>query len=103
MVHGRVNELGYLRLGLSIGRRVGNAVTRNRIKRLLREAFRLQQHDWKVGYDLVVVVRPHQKLNLADYQEFLKRAVNGIELEWERRRKRNPLLSKTPPAKIPPK
>ena len=97
VVHGQPNELAYLRLGLSVGRRVGNALTRNRVKRLLREAFRLEQHDWPIGYDLVVVVRPHQTLSMADYQEFLKRALRGIELEWKKRRKRNHLKARSYP------
>ncbi len=39
------NELGHPRLGLSVPRRAGGAVVRNRIKRQLREAFRHLQHD----------------------------------------------------------
>jgi ribonuclease P protein component len=65
------NELGHPRLGISIGRVVGNAVRRNRIKRLLRESFRLTQHDLPRGYDLVIAVRPHEPLILADYQRLL--------------------------------
>jgi ribonuclease P protein component len=67
-VYLRPNEAGRPRLGLSVSRRVGKAVTRNRIKRLIREAFRLGQHDWHGAYDLVVVVRPHEPLELAEYQ-----------------------------------
>jgi len=65
------NTLGHARLGISIGRKVGTAPVRNRIKRLLRESFRFMQHDWPSGYDVVVVVRPHTPLTLADYQKLM--------------------------------
>lgn len=67
----RANQLQHPRLGISISRRVGIATKRNRIKRLLREAFRLMQHDWPAGYDLVILVRPHEPLILAEYQKIL--------------------------------
>ncbi|MCK4341138.1 MAG: ribonuclease P protein component [Phycisphaerae bacterium] len=51
------NRLGYTRLGLAVGRKHGSAVRRNRIKRLLREAFRLTQHELPAGLDLVCVPR----------------------------------------------
>jgi ribonuclease P protein component len=70
-IYARSNELGHCRLGISISRKVGTAVRRNRIKRLLRESFRLMQHDLPVGYDLVIVVRPHEPLMLPDYQRLL--------------------------------
>src|ERR671914_858627 len=65
------NDLGHPRLGLSVSRRVGTAPRRNRIKRLLRETFRLMQHDFPRGYDLVIVVRPHEPLILAEYQRIV--------------------------------
>ena len=46
--------LPHSRLGLSVSRKVGNAVQRNRWKRLIREAFRTQQDKLPAGLDLVV-------------------------------------------------
>ncbi len=85
VVHGRPNGLEHPRLGLSVGRRVGTAVQRNRLKRLIREAFRHLQHDFPRGYDLIVVVRPHEALNLAAYQHLLHKAATQIHQEWTKR------------------
>lgn len=46
------------RLGISVPRKVGNAVQRNRIKRIIREAFRLHREVFPKGSDLVFAVRP---------------------------------------------
>lgn len=53
-----VEEPASGRLGVTIPRKTGNAVVRNRWKRLIREAYRLQQHDLPEGF--VFVVRPRR-------------------------------------------
>ncbi len=57
-MHAFPNELGTPRLGLSVSRRVGNAVTRNTVRRRLREVFHSALPEIPPDLDLVVSARP---------------------------------------------
>lgn len=58
LVIGRANGLERNRLGVTATRKTGPAVTRNLIKRLVRELFRLSGHQWPTGLDYVFIAGP---------------------------------------------
>lgn len=49
---------GQARLGISVGRKIGRAVQRNKVKRAVREAFRQLDAELPTGHDYVIVARP---------------------------------------------
>ena len=57
-VRGMANDLGHARLGLAVGRGSGGAVQRARLRRMIREAFRLNKGQLPRGLDLLVSPRP---------------------------------------------
>lgn len=84
------NQLPEHRLGLSIGRRVGNAVTRVRLKRAVREAFRLDRPVYPLGpdgtaYDVIVSARAHNPLPLTTYRTHLLDAIQAAHREHAKR------------------
>lgn len=57
LVFAKPNGLPYDRVGLSVSRKWGSAVVRNRIRRVYREAFRLGRAEMPVGLDLIMIPR----------------------------------------------
>jgi len=85
VVYVDINGLEITRLGLSISRRVGKAHVRNRMKRLVREAFRLTRHELPTGLDLLCVIKPHQEPSLDEYRGSLRQLVAAGQRRLMRR------------------
>ncbi len=57
VLYARKNRLGVNRVGITVGKKLGHAVVRNRIRRRLREVYRLNESRFQPGWDIVVVGR----------------------------------------------
>ena len=71
-------------MGIAAGRKVGSAVWRNRIKRLIREAFRLERSEYPDSADIVVVVKRGldlRHLTLADVRKDLRSVLHRVRRE----------------------
>ena len=57
VLYARPNRLGINRVGITAGKKLGHAVVRNRVRRRLREVYRLNEDKFTPGWDIVVVAR----------------------------------------------
>ena len=57
VLYARPNRLGINRIGITAGKKLGKAVVRNRVRRRLREVYRLNEDRFKPGWDIVIVAR----------------------------------------------
>lgn len=77
------NNLGYNRIGFTVSKKVGKAVVRNSVKRVLKEIFRLNFSETKKNYDFVIVARislknsEYKKVNY-EFKNVYKKFRNNI-------------------------
>ena len=57
VLYARKNRTGTNRVGITVSKRLGHAVVRNRVRRRLREIYRLNEDKFTAGWDIVVVAR----------------------------------------------
>ncbi len=69
------NRYGRNRLGITVSKKVGNAVMRNRVRRLIKENYRLLELQIKDGYDIVIVAR--NRMAEADFHQ-TEAALRGL-------------------------
>ena len=73
------NQLPHHRLGVVVSRKIGNAVIRSRIKRVVRDAFRRYPCQREHGLDMVVISRPNMvSLNSRQIAELLVEKLNSF-------------------------
>ena len=73
----RKNGRGTNRVGYTVSNKIGNAVTRNRIRRRLREIYRLHERQLKRGFDIVIVAR--HRAGEADYHRLERDVLKSFE------------------------
>lgn len=85
LVFGGPNGQVPTRVGLSVSRKHGSAVIRNRKRRLLREAFRLNQHRLPAGLDLILIPRFRADSTLQDYARSLVHLARQLHSQISRK------------------
>ncbi len=77
---------GGVRIGITTGKKVGNAVARNRARRLIREAVRQHEHDIRGNWDIVLVARTRTPyLKMQDVSSELEKALVQMGILAERK------------------
>lgn len=85
VMYARKNHLGINRVGVTVSKKIGHAVVRNRTRRRLREVYRLNEECFQRGWDIVVVARtraveaPFTKLTASYLRLAGKLGITGSE------------------------
>ena len=70
VLYARKNRTDTNRVGITVSKKLGHAVVRNRVRRRLREVYRLNEAQFRPGWDIVVVAR--SRCIAADFQSITK-------------------------------
>lgn len=88
IVYGCPNDLPFSRLGMAVSRKHGKAHVRNRIRRLFREAFRLNKEKLPAGLDLILIPRQGAAIELHQLHRSLPRLAHQVARRLERSARR---------------
>ncbi len=76
VIYYKKNNLPYNRLGITAGKKIGNAVCRNRAKRVIRQAYRENEIFMPIGFDIIVVARTNiSRIKSNVFSEYFKNSV----------------------------
>ncbi len=77
----RENGLGISRLGITVSKKVGNSVVRHRVRRLIREAYRLNEDAFLPGMDYVVIAKANAKgKSFQDVEKTLMKTAGNLKV-----------------------
>ena len=81
VLYARPNRSGHNYVGITVSKKLGHAVVRNRVRRRLREIYRIHENRFLPGYDIVVVARVRSVYaKYSDLEQSFLKAARGVEL-----------------------
>ncbi|AME08821.1 MULTISPECIES: ribonuclease P protein component [Gemella] len=80
VIYFKENELDHMRLGISVSKKLGKAYKRNKLKRYVRECFKIRK-DFIKNYDVIIIVRKGAvDLSFEDFDKSINHVLKGCKL-----------------------